>query len=188
MKLWLVRHAQPLVEAGICYGASDVAADAGATRQAAAALHARLPPAVQVRVSPRLRCLQLARALQVLRPQLAFAVDGRLAEMDFGAWEGQRWDALGPAALARWTADFAHHRCGGAESVAALMARVACAWEDARAAGGDVLWITHAGVIRAAMLLDRGVALPQAASDWPAGGPAFGELACLAPGAFRRNP
>ena len=29
--LWLVRHAQPLIESGICYGQLDVAADAGAT-------------------------------------------------------------------------------------------------------------------------------------------------------------
>ena len=35
MKIWLVRHAQPLVEAGVCYGASDVAADRAATQDAA---------------------------------------------------------------------------------------------------------------------------------------------------------
>jgi len=26
MKLWLVRHAQPLIPLGVCYGATDVAA------------------------------------------------------------------------------------------------------------------------------------------------------------------
>ena len=28
MKLWLARHAAPLIEAGICYGSLDIEADA----------------------------------------------------------------------------------------------------------------------------------------------------------------
>ena len=40
MKLWLVRHAQVLLPPGICYGATDVAADAAATLRAAQALAA----------------------------------------------------------------------------------------------------------------------------------------------------
>ena len=43
MKLWLVRHAQVLLPPGICYGATDVAADAAATLSAAQALAAELP-------------------------------------------------------------------------------------------------------------------------------------------------
>ena len=35
MKLWIVRHAKPLIESGVCYGALDVAADAPHTLQAA---------------------------------------------------------------------------------------------------------------------------------------------------------
>ena len=42
MKLWLVRHAQVLLPTGICYGATDVAADAAATLSAAQALAAEL--------------------------------------------------------------------------------------------------------------------------------------------------
>ena len=38
MKLWLVRHAQPLVDAGVCYGRLDVAADPAATVRETAAL------------------------------------------------------------------------------------------------------------------------------------------------------
>jgi alpha-ribazole phosphatase len=33
--LWLLRHAHPLVDAGVCYGRLDVAADAARTVQAA---------------------------------------------------------------------------------------------------------------------------------------------------------
>ena len=34
-RLWLVRHAQPVVATGTCYGALDVPADAAATQVAA---------------------------------------------------------------------------------------------------------------------------------------------------------
>jgi hypothetical protein len=51
MRLWLVRHAAPLVEAGTCYGALDVPADAQATQQAAQALAQALPPGAVLRSS-----------------------------------------------------------------------------------------------------------------------------------------
>lgn len=180
MKLWLARHARPLAAAGLCYGATDLAADGQATLAAAQALAQVLPAGLAVRSSPLRRCVQLAEALQALRPDLAHHCDARLAEMDFGRWEGQPWDAIGRAAFDDWMADFAHHRCGDGESVAALMERVAAALAQAHAGSTDVLWITHAGVVRAARLLARGVALPRQAADWPAEGLDFGALDCLA--------
>ena len=43
MRLWLVRHARVQLAAGLCYGASEVAADPAHTQQVAAALAAALP-------------------------------------------------------------------------------------------------------------------------------------------------
>ncbi len=43
------------------------------------------------------------------------------------------------------------------------MARVGAAWDDWRASGRDAVWVTHAGVMRAALLLSRGVRLPASA-------------------------
>ena len=54
--------------------------------------------------SPLRRCLQLAQGLRALRPDLAFRQDDRLAEMDFGDWEGWRWSDRPQAALDAWTA------------------------------------------------------------------------------------
>jgi alpha-ribazole phosphatase len=179
MKLWLVRHGPPLVEQGICYGATDVPADPHATLRLAQELAATLPPGLAATCSPLRRCTQLADALHAVRADLAWRADARLAEMDFGAWEGRRWDAIGRAEFDHWTADFAAYRCGGGESVAQLMGRVALALQDARAAGGDALWLTHAGVIRAARLLVAGVAVPRTAADWPREGPDFGQLVCF---------
>ena len=125
MKLWLVRHAQPLVEAGVCYGASDVAADRAATQDAAQRLAEALPTGIRVMASTLQRCERLAYFLRGLRPDLAYMLEPRLQEMNFGQWELQRWDAIPRAELDGWTADFDSWRCGGAESVDDFMRRVA---------------------------------------------------------------
>lgn len=175
MRLWLVRHATPLVTAGTCYGALDVAADAQATQQAALALAQALPPGAVLRSSPLQRCTQLAAALLALRADLSFATDSRLREMDFGTWEGRRWDTLDADALQAWTGDFAHHRPGGGESVHGFMARVTQAWQEAPSLGADLVWITHAGVIRAATLLHTDQVPVTQAAQWPAAACGFGQ-------------
>ena len=180
MKLWLLRHGAPLVDSGTCYGASDVPADPQATLRAAQALAGRLPAGLAVRTSPLQRCRELADVLCALRPGLACSEDARLAEMDFGRWEGARWDAIARAEFDAWMADFAGWRCGGGESVAQLMARVGAALADARAAGHDVLWVTHGGVVRAVRLLAAGTPLPRRADQWPRDGLGFGEAECVA--------
>lgn len=179
MRLWLVRHAEVAAAAGLCYGASDLPADAAATRAAAQALAGRLPQGLPVRVSPLRRCTLLARSVQALRPDLVPEPDARLREFDFGAWEQRRWADIGRAEFDAWMADFAHARPGGGESVTELMARVAAAWDDWRAGGRDAAWVTHAGVIRAARLLAGGRRQVRAAADWPAEGLAFGALLAL---------
>ena len=176
MNLWLVRHARPLVAPGICYGALDVPADAAATQAAAQRLAAALPAGARVAHSTLQRCELLALALQPLRPDLTMSPDARLREMDFGAWEGRAWDAIGQGAVDAWTADFAAHPPGGGESLGAMLARVASALRDARREPvADVVCITHAGVARCVdWLQDHGSALPRA-DQWPLAAPGYGE-------------
>lgn len=175
--MWLVRHAQPLIAPGVCYGALDVPADPEATRQAAQLLAQRLPINALVCASPLLRCQQLVQALQALRPDLSYQTEARLAEMNFGSWEGQRWDVLPPEALDAWMADFWQHRVGGGECVADFMARIAQVWDAATAClpGVAQVWLTHAGVIRAVRLIASGQREVHAASDWPTAAPGYGQ-------------
>lgn len=172
--LWLVRHAQPLVAPGVCYGAWDVAADEAATQKAAHRLADAVPSGAVVITSPLQRCEQLTLVLRGLQPNLTYNTDARLREMDFGHWEGQRWDAIGRDELDGWTAAFATWRCGGGECVADFMVRVAAAWDEALALEQPVVWITHAGVARAVTLLAQGRRQIDDASQWPAQAPAFG--------------
>ena len=179
MKLWLVRHAQPLVLQGVCYGATDVDAHAQATWEAAQTLSQVLPQGVPVMASPLQRCTQLASVLHELRPDLPFTPDPRLVELDFGLWEGQRWDEIPQNAWDDWMADFGAHRFGGKESVNELLGRVVQAWDAWRQQQADAVWITHAGVIRAASLLVQHKRSVQQSSDWPSRALPFGECLVL---------
>ena len=174
-QLWLVRHAKPLIAPGICYGQLDVAVDADATTACARELVKALPRGVNIICSPLQRCELLAHVLIGLQPDLTYKTDPRLKEMDFGQWEGQRWEDIGAAAIDAWVADFAHHRPGGGESSGQFMQRIAAVWDEtAKAAGTPTLWITHAGVIRAATLLQAGQRQIDSAAQWPAAAPGFG--------------
>jgi alpha-ribazole phosphatase len=184
LTLWLVRHAQPCIGPGVCYGALDIPAESQASQQAAAALAAALPQNVQIWSSPLQRCEQLTQSLCGLRPDLAYKTDARLVEMNFGQWEGVPWADIPRTALDAWTADFGNHRFGGVESANEVLRRVAGAWRDTQSYYSDhvdrvdsnrhVVWITHAGVIRAQHLLVQGVTQVSDASQWPAQAPGFG--------------
>lgn len=179
MKLWLVRHATPLVEPGICYGRKNVSADAGATAECARQLAEILPANIRIISSPLQRCEQLTQVLYGLRPDLSYKTDPRLQEMDFGNWEGRAWQDIAPADLQAWTDGFAHHAVGGnGESTMQVMARVAEAFDELRGPA-DTLWVTHAGVIRAAELIARGQRQITRAEEWPMTAPAYGQWCTL---------
>ncbi|WP_322059331.1 alpha-ribazole phosphatase [Paraburkholderia sp. J63] len=174
MDLVLIRHPAVAVEAGVCYGSSDVAlagaAAAGAQSIAArlAALGARAPQRIET--SPLTRCASVARLLGQMHGGLAPNEDARLAEMDFGAWEMQRWDAIERAQIDAWAADFEHARTHGGESVAQFDARTG-AWFKALMAfdvqAHESLWaVAHAGVIRAVTARALGLPLARCAR-WP---------------------
>lgn len=179
MSLWLVRHALPLVGPGICYGRLDMAADAALTQTAAQALATALPLQARISASPRQRCLQLADALCALRPDLRYDTDPRLQEMDFGQWEGMPWQQIPKAQIDIWTQDFFNHAPGGGESVADVMQRVGQAWDDIQPQTLPVVWISHAGVARAAQLLARGLRTDIRADQWPVLAPDYGDWMIL---------
>ena len=174
-QLWLVRHALPLVDKGICYGQLDVSADVQATRHCAQELAKALPNRIAVITSPLQRCELLAKELQSLRPDSAYKTEPKLQELNFGQWEGRPWADIPEAELTAWTNDFANHRAGGTgESTTQFMARVATAF-DALDSTRDTLWVTHAGVIRAATLIAQGVRAISRADQWPIDAPAYGQ-------------
>ncbi|MEN3275928.1 MAG: alpha-ribazole phosphatase [Massilia sp.] len=161
MRLLLVRHPQPQVGAGLCYGRTDIPACSQDTDRVRAALTAAgLPGAMPVYASPALRCAELARRLGAA----TLAFDARLTEMDFGIWEMRSWDEIGRSAVDAWTADLLHHRPGGGECVLDVATRVAGFLGELRQAGhAQALVVCHAGTIRLLQALHRGLGLRDAA-------------------------
>jgi alpha-ribazole phosphatase len=127
-----------------------------------------LPVGITLRCSPMRRCGMLADAIVALRPDLQVQRDARLAEMNFGGWEGRPWAAIAREEFEAWTGNFADAPAGlHGETVRAFMRRVADAYADWLAGDGGALWVTHAGVLRAVQLLGQGVSCPERADQWP---------------------
>jgi alpha-ribazole phosphatase len=159
MTLYLVRHPQPDVAPGLCYGASDVpVTDTELARvHAGLALPHDLPHDLPTFASPLQRCALLAERLAPGRVTL----DARLAEMDFGAWELRPWTDIPRADVDAWAADLLHYRPGGAENVLDVARRVQAFVTDLRVP--SALIVCHAGTIRLLTALHGGVPLEQAA-------------------------
>jgi broad specificity phosphatase PhoE len=99
--------------------------------------------------SPALRAVQTAQALK-----LEATVEPMLRDCDYGRWTGRALDevqAEEPEGVAEWLRDAGAAPHGG-ESVLALIERVAT-WLDAQQArSGKIVAVTHASVIRAAVV------------------------------------
>ncbi|MGI4884067.1 MAG: histidine phosphatase family protein [Janthinobacterium lividum] len=153
MIIHLIRHTA-VAAPGICYGHHDVPlADTFAAE--AAALRAKLPPApaggYRAFSSPAARCRALADAVAS-----GYALDERLREMNFGAWENRLWADLPRAETAPWMADYVALAPPQGETFGALqqravafLAELAAAPGAAAAAESPVLVFTHGGTIRA---------------------------------------
>ena len=169
MQVFLIRHPEPLIDPGICYGRLDV--DCVDPSPLAGRLKPLLPPDAPVFSSPLRRARRLAEALDP-RARL----DGRLAEIDFGAWEGRPWDRIDRAALDAWAADALGFTPPGGEAVASLQARAGDFIDSiATLELPHAAVVTHAGVIRALLARCRRVPYP----EWMRLSIAFGSLTVL---------
>lgn len=135
----------------------------------------RLPRDALALSSPAVCARETARALGLVARDVP-----ELADLDYGDWRGRRLAELAdeaPDELAAWTRDpdAAPH---GGESFAKVLARVG-AWLDAIDATGTVIAVTHAPIIRAALLH---------ALDAPAASFARVEIAPLAVVELQRAP
>lgn len=145
--LHLVRHGRTAANAaGLLQGRMDLPLDE-VGRQQAAALVGFVPTPDVLVVSPALRAAQTAEVFSTT-PE----VDDRWLELDFGALDGVPVADVPPDLWRRWRTDptFAPE---GAESLADLERRVRGACEDLleRARGSEVVVVTHATPIKAAM-------------------------------------
>lgn len=150
MKLYLVRHTRVDIPAGICYGQADVAvADTFMEESVAVRKKLRGIYFDKVYSSPLLRCAHLAEELADDANNIIY--DHRLKELNFGDWEGNSWNHIyeNLPGGKEWFADYENLPCPNGESYAGLLHRVRQFIADLPETEGNVLIITHAGVVRA---------------------------------------
>lgn len=144
--LYLLRHTQPAVESGICYGSTDVELREEFKEIDLVKVLAKVADIEVDRVysSPLKRCRILAEAVgkgDVIEDKL-------LQEMDFGEWELRSWDEIFELEGGKeWFDDYLNCRTPNGESFADVEGRAAEFLEKIE--GDNILIVSHAGAIRA---------------------------------------
>mgnify|MGYP005846209853 CR=1 FL=1 len=155
MKIYFIRHTKPQIEAGVCYGQSDVPACPLVFESQYKVLSNLLPKKFSaVFSSPLQRCQVLAQKF-TNNPIL----DTNLMELDFGEWEMQAWKDIEPIQTETWMQDFVKNAPPKGESYEALSRRVQIFLQEISGFEGNILVITHAGVMRAVFAWLLGLAL-----------------------------
>lgn len=160
----LVRHGE--TEGNLCLGnGCDLPLSAAGWARMRALGDDAAAPWQAIVSSPLLRCRAFAEELagQLERP---LRIDPRLAELGFGAWEGQPWSDLyadhGEALMA-FQREPGINPAPGGETYGDFESRVHAAWRELGQAQqhSHVLVVCHAGVIRA--ILRQVLEMPLAA-------------------------
>lgn len=150
MDLYLIRHTQPTIVTGVCYGQIDVALAPGYEAEFPRIV-GKLAGVEAVWSSPLARCRALAQRICACYC-VELAIDPRLAELHFGEWEGTRWDMIDREQSDRWAQDYWNTAPPGGETYRQLYERVSRALSDiSRQDARRVAVVSHAGPIRAAL-------------------------------------
>jgi alpha-ribazole phosphatase len=154
MKIIAVRHTSVDVADGICYGQSDVATASTFEKEKEMVVQKLMQEQYQaVYSSPLSRCRKLAGFVAKGNPII---YDARLMELNFGKWEGCRWDDIyNSEESQRWFDDWVNTPCPGGESNSQLVARVEDFLQQVTPQHSDetILVVTHGGVVRALISL-----------------------------------
>lgn len=151
MQFHLVRHTRVNMPKDICYGHADVGL-ADTFPEEVAAIRSRLQDISMfhpIYSSPLERCRVLARELSG-----NFIVDERIKEYNFGNWEREKWDDI--YALdegKKWFDDYVNTIIPGGESFRMMLDRVENFIDDLPDNADNILIITHAGIIRAFLII-----------------------------------
>ncbi len=111
--------------------------------------------------SPAMRCATLAQRLAI-KYSCQHKVMPGLREMDFGQWEGSRWDDIPRTSLDAWSRDMLNFEPPGGESALALVERVEnCLHDILEMPEQHIAVVTHGGPIRAILSILAEVSLQQ---------------------------
>ena len=153
MKITLIRHTSVNAPQGTCYGQTDVPVNDTFEEEAAATLERLQGKEFDaVYCSPLSRCVRLATYCghpEAIR-------DRRLLELNFGAWEMQKFDDIRDPHLQEWFDDHIHEPATDGESFMEQLQRVFHFLEELKQKPYEhVALFVHGGVILCAQLCAR---------------------------------
>lgn len=156
----LLRHGEPVGGSRYRGQTDDPLSDKGWAQMRSAVGDAH--PWDAIISSPLSRCSHFAQEL-AQRHALPLALEPRLVELGFGAWEGRTAAELmrtDPDILQRFWRDPINHTPPGGENLSAFRARIVAAWDDLLLyhQGHRLLVVCHAGTIR--LLLSHVLEMP----------------------------
>ena len=169
MKIVLIRHPEPLIAPGVCYGRLDLALNpVGLEKASMIAGDPSLADVTRIWTSPSQRCQIVADILSDTL-QIVPQVDSRLQEFDFGEWEKKPWDEVPRLALDKWAADPVAFHAPGGETGQALIDRVTAFHRDLVEANEDCAVVSHGGPLKVLTALLRDEPLDLLAPAQPLG-------------------
>lgn len=157
LDIYFLRHTEPLIDAGICYGQLDCDVSESYVEQFLKIKQFFLTTNIDVIYSsPLLRCAKLAEDLASTRSELSINYLGALKEIHFGDWEGMKWDDIPRANIDEWNKNRLHFKFPNGESPWEFTQRVLAAYSTLLNASQFlqkektvIVVVAHAGVIRA---------------------------------------
>lgn len=166
MGLTFIRHTQPDIAEGVCYGQLDLPVADTFEFEVEQVLN-QLKTAEILISSPLQRCTSLANRISTAL-NLPVVIDNRVKEMYFGNWEGMHWNEISRSELDTWRDDFYNACPHGGESVKNFTQRVRSAIVDFQKTKKSHIVVCHAGVIKVAS--SKGTAASDYSTSVPFGG------------------
>ncbi len=149
MEVYLIRHTSVDIDSNVCYGQSDVSLSSTFEEEAQKIRQELNIDFEKVYSSPLSRCTLLSNKFST-----SVETDTRLLEINFGEWEGKKWDVIHKKELELWMKEFIFQRPPNGENLQNMYLRVSNFLEELRTKNfKSTLIITHSGVIRC-MLAD----------------------------------
>jgi alpha-ribazole phosphatase len=162
MEIIVIRHTEPDVLSGICYGQTDLDLHSTGIENVAKIATNFAEECEIIYSSPLKRCSLLADALKA-KANAMLVVDDRLMEMNFGTWEMKPWNEINEDDLNKWMIDFENEKVPGGESALDLRARVQSFLKDIMKAGfSKIVIVCHAGTMRTFISVIENISLGEA--------------------------
>ena len=146
MIITLIRHTSVGVPLGVCYGQTDVPLKDSFEQEAAVTKKSLEPlgPFDKVYCSPLSRCVKLATYCGYPDAER----DNRIKELNFGAWEMQKFDEIKDPRMQEWFDDYLNVPVTDGESFMQLYQRVAAFLDDVKKKPYErVAVFAHGGVL-----------------------------------------